>query len=34
MFFAIRSGCNIIRAHDVAETVESIKVLKAIEEAQ
>jgi dihydropteroate synthase len=31
---ALRNGCDIIRVHDVGETVESIKVLRAIEEAQ
>ncbi|UCD94361.1 MAG: dihydropteroate synthase, partial [Candidatus Zixiibacteriota bacterium] len=30
---ALRNGCDIIRVHDVGETIESIEVLKAIEEA-
>nr|MBN2278265.1 dihydropteroate synthase [candidate division Zixibacteria bacterium] len=31
--WAIRAGCDIVRVHDVAETVEAIKVLNAIEES-
>jgi len=31
VFYAVRFGCNIIRVHDVAETVETIKVINAIE---
>jgi dihydropteroate synthase len=31
MFYAIRSGCNVVRVHDVAEAVEAIKVLSALE---
>ena len=27
---AIQNGANIVRVHDVAETVEAIKVIKAI----
>ena len=29
---AIENGANIVRVHDVAETVEAIKVLEAIRE--
>ena len=29
---AIQNGANIVRVHDVAETVEAIKVVKAIRE--
>ena len=31
VFYAVLAGCNIIRVHDVAETVETIKVLDAIQ---
>jgi dihydropteroate synthase len=31
---AIRNGCNIVRVHDVAATVEAINVYKAIEDYQ
>jgi dihydropteroate synthase len=32
MLYAIRNGCNIVRVHDVAETIEAINIYKAIEE--
>ncbi len=32
MIFAIGKGCNIVRVHDVAETIEAINVFRAIEE--
>ncbi|MFH2037298.1 MAG: dihydropteroate synthase [Candidatus Zixiibacteriota bacterium] len=31
LFYALRAGCNILRVHDVAETVEAVKVYGAIE---
>jgi dihydropteroate synthase len=34
LFVALRNGCDIVRVHDVGETIESIKVLKALEEAK
>jgi len=33
VFYAMQTGADIIRVHDVAETVEAIKVMKAIEQA-
>lgn len=33
VFSAIHSSCNIVRVHDVAETVESIKVLLALKDS-
>ncbi len=32
MLYAISKGCDIIRVHDVAETIEAINVYRAIEE--
>ncbi|MEW5925403.1 MAG: dihydropteroate synthase [Candidatus Zixiibacteriota bacterium] len=34
LIHAIHAGCNILRVHDVAETVEAIKVMSAIEDFQ
>lgn len=34
VFIAIRSGCDIVRVHDVAATVEAMQVLNAIGEAR
>jgi len=33
VFYALRAGCNIYRVHDVAETLEAVKVYRAIEQA-
>jgi len=33
IFYAVNSGCEIVRVHDVAETVEAIKVLNAVQES-
>ena len=32
MLLAVSKGCNIVRVHDVAETIEAIKVFRAIED--
>lgn len=34
LIYAIHAGCNILRVHDVAETVEAIKVMTAIENSR
>ncbi len=31
VFYAVRGGCRIIRVHDVAESIEAIKTIKAVE---